>query len=279
MKILLYVDPSERGAWAQALAREFAAALKGTVLLLTNAETAEDHPGILERARDAFGEIRGVEVEARVREGRPRQAILDEARTWRPALIVLPPAGRRGLVRMIKGSRVRAVVHDAPSTVLVARQPVSDHVRSILVTVSGGPMSETTALAALEIAHAFHAQITLLHVSSSISLGFGDAERDPERARIEAIRDLLARGGVEPRMRSREGMVVNEIFNECRDGGYDLLILGQHLANRETGSDLSENIAEDLALHCPIPVLVVRPRRWADEQREADAEVAPMPAR
>lgn len=278
MKILLYVDPSIRGSWAQMLAREFAAALKGTVLLLTNDEALEDHPDLLERASAAFAGLEGVKVETLVRHGRPRQVILEQARSWRPALIVLPPAGRRGIARMIKGSRVRAVVHEAPSTVLVARQPVSERLRSILVTVSGGPMSETTALAALEVAQAFGAQITLLHVSSSISLGVSEAERDPAIARIEEIRQLLQRGGVEPRMRSREGMVVNEIFNECRDGGYDLLILGQHLVNREAGSDLSENLAEDLALHCPIPVLVVRPRRWADEGKYADSAHAPLPA-
>ena len=69
---------------------------------------------------------------------------------------------------------------------------------------------------------------------------------------------------MEPRMRVREGMVVNEILHECEDGGYDLLILGQHLVDMDAGGAFSENIAEVLALECPIPVLVVRPRRWAE---------------
>lgn len=142
-------------------------------------------------------------------------------------------------------------------------------------------MSETTALCALEIAQALHGQITLLHVTSAVHIPFGEVGAEASPANVLArIRDLLKEGGVEPRMRTREGMVVREILAECEDGGYDLLILGQHLVDREAGGLFSENIAEDLAMECPIPVLVVRPRRWiegaaADPAAEAGAPAAP----
>ncbi len=272
MKLLVFIDPTFRGGWAVTLAQDLASGLGGTVLLLTTTENIEADPTLLDQAAEKFAGMPGIVTEKKVRPGPPREAIVAESRESRPAITVVPPAGRTGLARWIKGSRVKAVVHNAPSTVMVARKPVSDHIRSILVTVSGGPMSETTALSALEIAQALHAQLTLLHVTSSVSIPFGEAPPTPAPRNLSSIRDLLASGGMEPRLRVRDGMVVNEILHECETGGYDLLILGQHLVDMDAGGPFSENIAEVLAVECPIPVLVVRPRRWAEGAAAGQAE-------
>ncbi len=191
---------------------------------------------------------------------------------------------------MIKGSRVRSVVHNSPSTVAVARRPVSGRIRRILVTVSGGPMSETTLLSAHEVAQALDTELAVLHVRSDIPIPVSEkktpeapepasatrhgsgSEVPPDPAhRVPEISELLAalplKGGKKPELRLRTGMVVRGILEECREGHYDLLILGQHLAVKEAGGPLSENIAEILALECPIPVIVVRPRRWAEGAR------------
>jgi nucleotide-binding universal stress UspA family protein len=275
MNFLVYVDPTHRGGWAMSLAQDLATGFGGKLTLLTVDDNLAADPGLLDRAAEQFAAIASLEIERKTRPGPPREAILAESREIRPAITIVPPAGRSRLARMIKGSRVKTVVHSSPSTVMVARQPVSDHIRSILVTVSGGPMSETTALSALEIAQALHAQITLLHVSSAVHIPFGG--QDPETDRTSAVHriaELLKQGGVPPRIRQREGMVVNEILAECDDGGYDLLILGQHLVDRSAGGAFSENIAEDLAMECPIPVLVVRPRRWAEDPAADSAEAS-----
>ncbi|HVR72910.1 MAG TPA: universal stress protein, partial [Planctomycetota bacterium] len=252
--------------------------LGGSLILLTIESNLEKNPALLDQAAEKFAAIPGLKIEKKARRGLAREAVVAESLESRPAITVVPPAGRRGLARMIKGSRVKAVVHNSPSTVMIARKPVSDHIKSVLVTVSGGPMSEPTAMAALEVAKALRAQITLLHVTSSVTLPHGNPGEDPRRANVLRLRELLTRAGMEPRMRNREGMVVNEILEECHDGGYDLLILGQHIVDRESGGPFSENIAEDLALECPIPVLVVRPRRWAEGAATGQPET-PVPAK
>lgn len=280
MKILVFVDPSHRGEWALCLAQDLAAALADSIILLTTNENLAADPKILDRAAERISaQAKNAKIEKRVRPGLAREAIIEESQAARPAISIVPPAGRSGLARWLKGSRIKTVLQGSPSTVLVARKPVSDHIQSVLVTVSGGPMSETTALCALEIAQALHAQLTLLHVSSSVHIPFGDANPTPAPRNLTPIRDLLRKGGIDPRMRAREGMVVNEILHECETGGYDLLILGQHLVDMEAGGPFSENIAEVLAIECPIPVLVVRPRRWAagnaaDEETEVPARPA-----
>jgi nucleotide-binding universal stress UspA family protein len=265
MKLLVFVDPGVEGDWALALAEDLANRPGASLLLLTTPENVKKDPEILNRAATRFGKRPELVIETKVRPGPPREAIIAESRESRPTITVVPPAGRKGLARMLRGSRVKAVVHKAPSTIMVARKPVSDHIRSVLVTVSGGPMSETTALCALEIAEALQAQLTLLHVTSSVSLPYGDAGREPGVQDISGILKAVSQEGREPRVRSRNGMVINEVLHECEDGGYDLLILGQHLMDRKAGGPFSENLSEVLALECQIPVLVVRPRRWAEE--------------
>ena len=170
---------------------------------------------------------------------------------------------------MFQGSRVRTVVHNSPSTVMVARQPVSDSIQHVLVSVSGGPMSQTTLLSAHEIVQALSSELTVLHVQSSVVLPNSKPPARPvtQEAEVPEIPELLARlpwkTGKPPALKFREGMVVREILDECERGPYDLLILGQHLATKDSGGPLSQNIAEILAMESPIPVLIIRPRRWA----------------
>jgi nucleotide-binding universal stress UspA family protein len=262
MKILLFVEPTARGDWAATLARDLVASLGGKLILLTTAELAAREPGLLDRVAARFADVSGLEAEKRVREGRPRVAIVEETRESMPAITIVPPAGRKWLARMVKGSRVKSVVHNAPSTVMVARKPVAAHIRKILVTLSGGPMTETTTLGALEVAKALGAELTLLHVASNVPIPTRSASSGGGEEDLLAPAEKLLRGaGVAVQRRTREGMVVPEIIAECKEGAYDLLILGQHLVDPDAGGALAENLAEDLAMECPIPTLVIRARK------------------
>ena len=60
-------------------------------------------------------------VEAIVRDGHPREAIVEEARKWRADLIVLGSHGRTGLKRLLLGSVAASVVGHAPCSVEVVR--------------------------------------------------------------------------------------------------------------------------------------------------------------
>ena len=55
-------------------------------------------------------------------------------------LVIVPPAGRNALTRMLKGSRVATVVRSVKASVLVARRP-PQRVRTILAAISGGDPS------------------------------------------------------------------------------------------------------------------------------------------
>ncbi len=268
-RILSYVDVSEESEWALTLTRELLCGVNASVVLLTTEDVVAKNPEFLDQTAAQLEESTGHSVTTAVRPGPPREAILQESRAVSPAITIFPPAGRRGLARMIKGSRVKSVVHNSPSSIMVARRPVSESIQRILLTVSGGPMSETTFLCGHELSQSLGAELTILHVRSSVPIPSveGAKESTEPQQKIPGVSDLIDvlqwKPGTEPKVVISQGMVLREILTECQRGGYDLLILGQHLAVREAGGPFSENLAERLAVESPIPVLVIRPRRWA----------------
>ncbi|NNE99503.1 MAG: universal stress protein [Pyrinomonadaceae bacterium] len=62
-----------------------------------------------------------LDIETRSIEGKPKEAILDEAKKWEADLIVLGSQGRGFWGRMLLGSVSSAVVKYAPCSVLVVR--------------------------------------------------------------------------------------------------------------------------------------------------------------
>jgi nucleotide-binding universal stress UspA family protein len=64
----------------------------------------------------------GLSVDAEVREGDPRTAIVDAADEWQADLIVVGSHGRTGLKRLVMGSVAQAVVSHAHCSVEVVRR-------------------------------------------------------------------------------------------------------------------------------------------------------------
>ena len=58
----------------------------------------------------------------------PRHGIVDEARAWKPNLIVMGSHGRHGLDRLLLGSVAEAVLRHAPCSVEIVREPIAAQV-------------------------------------------------------------------------------------------------------------------------------------------------------
>jgi len=270
MNVLTFVDPSPRGEWALRLTAEFAGRLAHRVVLLTTGEAASADPGLLDRAASAVGGLEAVVVEKKVRPGRPRQVIIDEARENPYELTIFPPAGRSGLQRLLHGSRVRSVVRHIASSVLVARRP-SARIRRILAAISASPFGQTTVGAGLEVAKAIGAEISEIQVVSKIAIPAGEPlgegrpaggpEDRPEEL-LDRVQEEFVAAGRKPQIVIRQGLVVEEVIEEVEAGNYDLLVVGHHLAS-DAAADLQQDLCERLILWCPVPVLVIQPRRVA----------------
>ena len=270
MNVLTFVDPSPRGEWSLRLTAEFAGRLAHRVVLLATEEDAGADPGMLDRAASAVGGLEAVVVEKKVRPGRPRRVIIEEASENLYELTIFPPAGRNGLQRLLQGSRVRSVVRHIPSSVLVARRP-SARIRRILAAVSASPFGQTTVGAGLEIAKALESDLTAIHVVSKVPLPAGEEppggglEEAPDarpEGVLEKVREEFEAAGRKPKIVIREGLVVEEVIQEVDAGNYDLLVVGHHIA-AHLQADLQQDLSERLILWCPIPVLVIQPRKVA----------------
>jgi nucleotide-binding universal stress UspA family protein len=252
MDVLVYLDPSPRGEWALAAAAQLPPRWKGRLRLVATEEDAEADPSLLERARSRLGSSL---VETLTRPGPAERAVIDEARERRYGLLVVPPAGRGAVARMLKGSRVASVVRRARAPVLVARRP-PERMERVLGALSG---RDTTA-AVLEAALAWEehpgARAAFVHVRSEVPLPHGDAAPPPEAAGAdEQVRAALAARGRAADLQLRDGLVVEETLDVFESGAFQLLVIGAH--GEGSAGFGRDDLTERLLLGCPGSTLIV----------------------
>lgn len=258
MSCLIYVDPAPRGEWALALARLMLPALRPPLVLLATDEDVERQPGLLEQAQARLGGPDAVTL--RHRHGPAERAIVAEATEARHDLILVPPAGRNAIARMMRGSRVATVVRKVEADVLVARRPPPS-IRRVLGALSGGRLTRTVAEAAARLAGSLGAELLFLHVVPEITLPFGHQPAAPapagsgETEALAMARAAAARLGV-ARVDAREGLVVEEVLEEVEAGAHDLLVLGASSAPPAQRWAV-EDVTERVLLRCPVSTLIV----------------------
>ncbi len=213
----------------------------------------------------------GAQCETKVRHGHADEQILDEAEAWQADLIVIGQSGWRGLTRFLMGNTATRILHYAPCSVLLYKG-AGLAVQNLLVCTAGGEPGLRDVNRAGHIALHAHAAVTVLHVMSQVPLS--DKAYLPDLA--ATADDLMARQtreGVHLQsaldklreiapnsphaVKVRHGFVVDEILAELREGHYDLLVVGAHIAhglNRWLLDDVTAHLLEEAAT----PVLVVR---------------------
>jgi nucleotide-binding universal stress UspA family protein len=258
MECLVYVDPSPRGEWALSLAALLPLQRVSLCLLATSEDLAEDG-SLLSRARErlaAAASLREMAVP-----GPAERAVVWEARARHYDLVLVPPAGRNVLQRLIRGSRVATVVRSVPAPGLVARRP-PPRVERVLGALSGGPLTAAVCRATCDWAAAFGAQAAFVHVVSEVVLPFephGAAEAAPRPAApdpAEAARAALRSLGRGESLIVREGLVVDEVIDEFEQGAHHVLVTGAR-ASSEPRHWTREDLTERILLRCPGSMLVV----------------------
>jgi nucleotide-binding universal stress UspA family protein len=260
MDCLVYVDPSPRGDWALSLAAALPGRERWTFHLLATEKDVAADAGLLERAGARLVGARALRTA--VRPGPPRAAIVAEAEATHYRLVVLPPAGRNALQRMIRGSRVATVVRRVHAPVLVARHPPA-RIERILAAVSGGAATNAVVDWAADLGAGLGAHVDYLHVASEVALPFSPHEHErpgpatpaPPDA-LQAAQAALARAGSTGSLIVREGLAVDEVLDAFESGSYDLLVAGSspELGHERVGR---EHLTERIVLGCAGSTLVV----------------------
>ena len=227
---------------------------------------------VTERARAG-----GLKPPLLLREGDPSEEILRHVRTMGVDLVVMGTHGHRGLDRWILGSVTRRVEQQAQCAVFTVPPPregapaaATPSYEHILCPVDLGSSEETLA-AALAIARASKARLTLMYVleglpqleSSVLMAGIDWKEfrENLEKTARRSLREAVARqrtDGVVLDEMVASGKPYHEILAAADAEGVDLIVMGIH----------GQNVVERMffgstALHvvqqARCPVLTVRP--------------------
>lgn len=271
MRVLVFVDELPTAGQALAFADLLAQRFPVELTLLTTEEA-----GGMALLEQAAVQLTAPVTMRLTRAGSSEEAIAAEAKEGAYDLIVVAPAGRRGLSRLLHGSRVANVVKSVAISVLIARQ-MAGMPRRILVGVTGSAHSEVDVRVAAHLAQAFSAEVTVLHVVSQVPLIFTglaqmryNLERflamdAPVAQQLKRAREVLEASGIPNRIELREGLVRDEIIDEVIEGRHDLLVVGAHVGEGMAGL-LLDDIADHLVRQCPISTFVVRAEpQWAED--------------
>jgi nucleotide-binding universal stress UspA family protein len=272
MKILLCTDGSADAARAVRFGLRLVRHGVDALQLLGVIEDHEDAERLIRDALETLGaelDPIGVAYETKMRRGHAAEQILDEAVEWQADLIVIGQLGRRGLTRFIMGGTATRIVQYARCSVLLVKGRRAT-LRKVLVCTGGGEPGLRDVEVAGRLAVPAHAAVTVLHVMSQVALTEKTyqpeleapandliARRTREGVHLETALNTLRSLGVSCAAKVRHGLVVDEIVAEARDGDYDLLVIGAHLAR-----GLSRWLLDDVTAHVleetQSPVLVVR---------------------
>jgi nucleotide-binding universal stress UspA family protein len=254
--VLLYLDPSPRGEWALAAAAQLPAARRSRLRLLATEDDLASDPGLFATARARFP---GVELSEAVRPGPAERAVVAEAQAGRFDLLVVPPAGRGAIARMLRGSRVATVVRAVRAPVLVARRPPARFER-VLGALSGGGSTDSVIETSLDWEGQAAVRAAFVHVSAAVAVpaSGSDEAHGPDAAR-RRVHAALERRGLRDRLIEREGLVVEEVLDAFEAGAQQLLVVGAR--GDESAGFGREDVTERLLLACPGCVLIVPPEQ------------------
>ncbi len=274
MRILVGVDHAPSPHPAVLFGGILAGDLSKPVTLLRVVQSASRQAAAEQALADAMELIRPYTsaMEARVRIGHPAEEILKEAEEGGYGLVIVGERRHQTLrTRFLLGSTAERVMEHAPCPVVVARGRIRP-VRSILLC-EGVRDDETLVkrfLQQVSCLLTLTPTITVLHVMSQVSTApekSGDvlvasveqliARRTSEGRRLQRDRIMLGNAGVNPILKIRRGLVVEEIIAEAQTGAHDLVVIGAHPSDGWRRI-LLDDITRRVLVGAGLPVLVVR---------------------
>ena len=122
----------------------------------------------------------------------------------------------------------------------------------------------------LRVAQMNQATITLLTVVPPVDLDYPEARKIRDNWKILAETDTIPgrslraglekarEAGLETHIKVRHGNIVEEILEEVKAGGYELVCMGSQFSARSLRQLYTANVTADVAESCQIPILTVR---------------------
>lgn len=222
-----------------------------------------------------------------VREGHPVEMLERFVREHALDLLVIGPRGQGGVASILLGSVSQALLHAMPTSVLVARPPVTT-ARRVLLAVDGSepsleaarflatfPLPLEAAISVLVSVTAWTEEYSSIRAGDYISLLAAERTHAGEIAQL-AI-DILAEHGRHAEPIVRDGDAKREILHAARELDADLIVTGARGVGGFKGLVLG-SVSRSVSKAAPCSTLVVAGPRAiavpaADSDRRGDAAV------
>jgi len=245
--------------------------LKAQIALLGIAETSSDEQSLREALQKQAGLLdgRGISLDIIVQSGEPVRQIVDQTSKNRYDLVVIGARWTGATGHHWRSEKTYEVIKSILPPVLVAIGECKK-LKRFLVCTGGKEFIEQAVQFTGKLAAAVNASVTLLHVMAEPPAMYADLVRLEENVEqlLESKSELginlrrqkreLEKLGVSAEVRLRHGIVINQVFEEAREGDYDLIVTGTSQARGLLRHYIMGDLTRSILNRANVPVLVAR---------------------
>src|SRR6266705_2231962 len=271
MKILVCSDGTPAAESAIELGGLLAARLKAETTLFGIAEKSQDEAPLRDALEKQAQPIRSrnVALDIIVNAGEPIREILDQTSKASYDLVVIGARWTGATGYYWRSKKTYEVIKAIQPPVLVAIGECK-HLQRFLVCTGGKEFIERAIEFTGKLAAAVGASVTLLHVMAEPPAIYSDLVRLEEdvdqllQSKSELGINLrqqkreLERLRVPTAVRLRHGIVIDQVFEEAREGDYDLIVTGTSRARGLLRHYIMGDLTRSILNRANSPVLVAR---------------------
>ena len=271
MKILICSDGTPAAESAIELGRLLVAPLKAETTLFGIAEKSQDETALREALEKQAQPIRSPNVALNiiVHTGEPIREILDRTSKTMYDLVIIGARWTGATGYYWRSEKTYEVIKAIQPPVLVAIGECK-HLQRFLVCTGGKEFIERAIQFTGKLAAAVGASVTLLHVMAEPPAIYADLVRLEEdvdqllQSKSELGINLrqqkreLERLRVPTALRLRHGIVIDQVFEEAREGDYNLIVTGTPQERGLLRHYIMGDLTRSILNHANCPVLVAR---------------------
>lgn len=271
MKILICSDGTPAAESAIELGGLLAGSLKAETTLFGIAEKSQDEGSLREVLEKQAQPVRSqnVALEIIVHAGEPIGEILGQTSKTSYDLVVIGARWTGATGHYWRSEKTYELIKAIQPPVIVAIGECKQ-LKRFLVCTGGKEFIEQAIQLTGKLAAAVGASVTLLHVMAEPPAIYADLvrlEEDVDQL-LESKSELgtnlrqqkreLERLGVPAEVRLRHGIVIDQVFEEAREGDYDLIVTGTSQARGLFRHYIMGDLTRSILNHANCPVLVAR---------------------
>ncbi len=258
----------EYGAWLAELLSA-PVTLLGVHEKLSFATREDPQPleNLFSKAEDLF-QAKGLEYKVQLQSG-DAEHIISEKANQGDFLTVVSSLGRSRLRHWLSGRSFRSLMEQIKGPILYVpaiRLPL----QRILISSGGLGYEVDAENLALQVATASRADVTILHVIPPTDLDYPTTRdvrqhvrdlQDTDTVLGRSLRkalDIAKTEGLEARLITRQGLVVEEIVADVKAGNYDMVCMGSRYSVHALRQLYTPNVTAEVAESVNCPVLTVR---------------------